>query len=260
MPTSQATLQLTPDVQVITAPSASPPPPDEIDPQIVPLAVAKPSIGGIAAGMPFDLKIKILRSDGTIDTTYRGKVTWTSDDTTKDPAYPVVLPKPYTYTADDAGVHKFTGFILRTVAGTGFQRDLTLSGTNSLNTRTFTVDVFFNALATREGLVGKPTAYGHIIKPNDHFVALPAHNLKKQPILLVRGKDAISTKVLDIGPFFGSNSRPDDPYWTTRGRPRTEIELVGNLAGIDLADGTFTQAPPKGLRLVDNTRIFWRFM
>jgi len=28
--------------------------------------------------------------------------------------------------------------------------------------------------ATREGLVGETTANGHVIQPNDHFVALPS--------------------------------------------------------------------------------------
>lgn len=63
-----------------------------------------------------------------------------------------------------------------------------------------------------------------------------------------------------MGPYFGSNARGDDPYWNTRGRPLTEIQQVGNRAGIDLADGTFRDAPPSGLGLRDNARIYWRFM
>lgn len=70
--------------------------------------------------------------------------------------------------------------------------------------------------ATREGLVGRTTAAGHLITPNDHFVALPSRKaLNKSVILRYRGK-SVTTQVLDIGPW-----NRDDPWWepaATRGQ------------------------------------------
>jgi hypothetical protein len=259
----EARVKDVPELHALQAISSNPPAPDEVDfgeSPIVPLANPE-IIGDIVAGAPFDLTITLRRQiDGSINTEYRGTVQWESDDRTMDPAYPVILPPPYQFTAADQGVHTFTGFVLRTVAGTGHIRSLTISGTDNLITRIFYVNMWFYVKATREGLVGQRTACGRVIKKRDHFVALPAHGLCKVPILLAYNFAAVQTKVLDIGPYFGSNSRMDDPYWNLRGRPQTEIAKVGNRAGIDLADGTFLDTPPKGLGLTDNTRIYWRFL
>jgi hypothetical protein len=62
--------------------------------------------------------------------------------------------------------------------------------------------------ATREGLVGKTTAAGHLITPDDHFVALPSRKaLNKTVIISYRGK-SLTAPVLDIGPW-----NRDDPWW-----------------------------------------------
>ncbi|MFJ6852916.1 hypothetical protein ACIQM3_20675 [Streptomyces sp. NPDC091271] len=125
----------------------------------------------------------------------------------------------------------------------------------------FTTSVY----ATREGLVGGTTANGHVIVPNDHFVALPSRRG-----LSPKGSGQYSVRVCgpvrcetapvwDVGPW---NTRDD--YWNPssvretfkdlpQGRPEAQAAYqngynggldgsgrrVLNPAGIDLADGTF---------------------
>jgi len=113
--------------------------------------------------------------------------------------------------------------------------------------------------ATREGLVGKTTAAGHLITADDHFVALPSRKaLNKSVIISYRGK-SVTAPVLDIGPW-----NRDDAWWepaATRGQfgdlPRFVPEVwaayengynggrdaIGRFvtfpAMIDLADGVY---------------------
>jgi hypothetical protein len=62
--------------------------------------------------------------------------------------------------------------------------------------------------ATREGLVGRPTASGHVIQNNDHFVALPSKSaLGKTVTLSYKGKTT-QAPVLDVGPW-----NRDDAWW-----------------------------------------------
>jgi len=62
--------------------------------------------------------------------------------------------------------------------------------------------------ATREGLVGRTTASGHVITPNDHFVALPSRKaINKQVIVSYKGK-SVTAPVLDIGPW-----NKDEAWW-----------------------------------------------
>ncbi len=64
--------------------------------------------------------------------------------------------------------------------------------------------------ATREGLVGRTTAGGHLIVPNDHFVALPSRKaLNKTVIVAYKGK-SVTAPVLDIGPW-----NRDEAWWET---------------------------------------------
>ncbi|WP_405793438.1 hypothetical protein [Streptomyces sp. NBC_01506] len=119
--------------------------------------------------------------------------------------------------------------------------------------------------ATREGLVGGTTANGHIIQPNDHFVALPSRrglspNGSGQYSVQVCGPARCETApVWDVGPW---NTKDD--YWNpsptremfkdlAQGMPEAQAayetgynggrdgsgRTVLNPAGIDLADGTF---------------------
>jgi hypothetical protein len=113
--------------------------------------------------------------------------------------------------------------------------------------------------ATREGLVGRTTAAGHPIVPNDHFVALPSRKaLNKSVILNYRGK-TVTAPVLDIGPWNRDDAWwepgsargqfPDLPRWVPEvwaafeqgyngGRDATG-RFVTFPAMIDLADGTY---------------------
>jgi hypothetical protein len=62
--------------------------------------------------------------------------------------------------------------------------------------------------ATREGLVGKTTAGGHLVTAGDHFVALPSRKaLNRSVIVSYRGK-SVTAPVLDIGPW-----NRDDAWW-----------------------------------------------
>ncbi|WP_395571788.1 hypothetical protein [Streptomyces sp. BK79] len=119
--------------------------------------------------------------------------------------------------------------------------------------------------ATREGLVGHTTANGHVIRENDHFVALPSRRA-----LSPQGSDQYSVQVCgparcetapvwDVGPW-----NTHDDHWNPsaqreqwkdlpRGLPEAQAAYeddynggrdefgrqVANPAGIDLADGTF---------------------
>jgi len=68
--------------------------------------------------------------------------------------------------------------------------------------------------ATREGLVGNTTANGHVIKPRDHFVALPSPEVLCQDgsnqysvKISYRGRSAVAP-VWDTGPW-----NRNDNYW-----------------------------------------------
>lgn len=133
----------------------------------------------------------------------------------------------------------------------------------------------FTVFATREGLVGKKTSIGHIIKENDRFVALPSYKAKNKCVKVINpnnGKSVIE-KVKDTGPW---NTK--DNYWdfnretfTTlpRGIPEAQAAFywnynngldgfgrkVKNPAGIDLADGTW-----KALGMKDNGFVEFYFV
>ncbi|QKW09890.1 hypothetical protein HUT18_29250 [Streptomyces sp. NA04227] len=129
-------------------------------------------------------------------------------------------------------------------------------GANALSYRVF---------ATREGLVGGTTANGHVIQPNDHFVALPSRralspNGSGQYSVQVCGPARCEVApVWDVGPW-----NTHDDYWNPsavretfkdlpQGKPEAQAAYengynggldefgrrVANPAGIDLADGTF---------------------
>src|SRR5262245_3420465 len=119
--------------------------------------------------------------------------------------------------------------------------------------------------ATREGLVGRTTANGHLIRPRDRFVALPSRRSLSgksgrefQVRLTHKGKSVVAP-VWDIGPW---NVRDD--HWSLssqrerwrdlpQGLPQAQAAFqdgynggkdefgrqVKNPAGIDLADGIF---------------------
>ncbi|GAA2598179.1 MULTISPECIES: hypothetical protein [Streptomyces] len=120
--------------------------------------------------------------------------------------------------------------------------------------------------ATREGLVGHTTANGHVIQANDHFVALPSRRALSpggsgQYSVRVCGPARCETApVWDVGPW-----NTHDDHWNPsaqreqwkdlpQGLPEAQAAYedgynggrdefgrqVANPAGIDLADGTFS--------------------
>ena len=56
---------------------------------------------------PFSVTVTALDASGNVATGYRGKVAFRSSDAS------AVLPKSYTFTAADQGVHTFTGLRLK---------------------------------------------------------------------------------------------------------------------------------------------------
>jgi hypothetical protein len=70
--------------------------------------------------------------------------------------------------------------------------------------------------ATREGLVGRTTAAGHLVTANDHFVALPSRKALNQTVIVSYHGKSQTAPVLDIGPW-----NRDDAWWepgATRGQ------------------------------------------
>lgn len=144
---------------------------------------------------------------------------------------------------------------------------LRLTADNVAQPRSATTATAFSSTvyATREGLVGGTTANGHVIKSNDHFVALPSRrglspNGSSQYSVQVCGPARCETApVWDVGPW-----NIHDDYWNpssvreqfkdlAQGLPEAQAAYqsgynggldgsgrrVANPAGIDLADGTF---------------------
>ena len=116
----------------------------------------------------------------------------------------------------------------------------------------------------REGLVGYTTANGHVIQPNDRFVALPCFcvlssdgGYEYQVKLEYNGKEVIAP-VWDVGPWNTDDNYWDPPEqrnWTglPQGYPAAAAayydgynggrdsrgRVVGSPGGIDIGDGTF---------------------
>ena len=128
-----------------------------------------------------------------------------------------------------------------------------------------------NILATREGLVGKPTASGYVIDRVVPFVALPTeHALHRRVRVrnLANGLDAIAI-VLDVGPWNGGVWKNpsgilvdtnDNDYVLGSSRPQAEsgIDLRGrstNHAGIDLGERIWNE-----LEMRDNSPVDWEFV
>jgi hypothetical protein len=144
----------------------------------------------------------------------------------------------------------------------------------------------YSIFATREGLVGRTTANGHVIQPNDHFVALPSRRALnpndstrdyKVRVCNPRTGRCEEAPVFDVGPW---NTRDD--YWNPsnirenwqnlpQGKPEATAayyqnynggrdqfgRLVSNPAGIDLADGTWANIGMTGNDFV-NVTYLWK--
>lgn len=112
--------------------------------------------------------------------------------------------------------------------------------------------------ATREGLVGRPTASGYVIDKVVPFVALPSTKALGRVVRVrnpANGKRCLAV-VLDVGPW---NER-DDEYVFNGARPASEkgvsVSGVGtNNAGIDLGERVW-----KALGMTGNTAVEWEFV
>lgn len=62
--------------------------------------------------------------------------------------------------------------------------------------------------ATREGLVGNTTASGHVVTPDDHFVALPSHDALGKSVTVSYNGRSETVPVLDVGPW-----NRNDAFW-----------------------------------------------
>ncbi len=126
--------------------------------------------------------------------------------------------------------------------------------------------VTFRLFATREGLVGRTTANGHVIKERDRFVALPSRlalakkdGYDKQVLISYKGKQAVAP-VWDVGPW---NTK--DNYWDApdarqtgkglpRGWPASQSQFFDKYNG-GISDRNYTVANPAGIDIADGT--FW---
>ena len=108
-------------------------------------------------------------------------------------------------------------------------------------------------IASREGLIGKKTASGLIIKRDSVFVALPSRSALGRKVLVTYKGKTIEAVVKDVGPHYTRN-----PYWRLEGgRPKAERKKKCNHAGIDLSDALWDQLEiPRAVGLV---RVAWRF-
>ena len=109
--------------------------------------------------------------------------------------------------------------------------------------------------ATREGLVGRRTASGDIIRAGDLFVALPDRSALRRDVEIRYRERVAVVPVRDVGPW-----NIDDDYWCRGERPAAErgrgsYRKPVNPAGIDLSDATFAR-----LGLTDNDYVEWRFV
>jgi hypothetical protein len=123
----------------------------------------------------------------------------------------------------------------------------------------------YRVYATREGLVGARTANGHIIQPNDRFVALPSLSAlcgkdggEYQVLISYKGKRTI-LPVWDVGPWNIHDDYwdPDRQMWRDLpvGTPEAQAAYFAGYnngkdergrkvkipSGIDIADGAFIQ-------------------
>lgn len=142
-------------------------------------------------------------------------------------------------------------------------------GTNPLDPSGGGTGATFSVKASMEGDVGKQTASGCTVKPNDFFVALPDRSALGRCVEVCRGNRCVITEALDVGPWY-----TDDPYWEGDGVPQAYKDLISNNgiqsggrhagrrvngAGIDLADGLFEQLGGSAAVNAGFIDVTWRF-
>lgn len=135
--------------------------------------------------------------------------------------------------------------------------------------------------AYREGLVGQTTANGHVIQPNDRFVALPCFCVLSskggsefQVKIDYKGKNAVAP-VWDVGPWnVGDNywDPPAERAWQglPQGMPQAQAanldgynggkdgwgRTITSPGGIDIGDGTFADLGMTGSDWVEVTFLW----
>ena len=114
-----------------TAPCSAP----SSDRQATPAAASQFIISApasVTAGTQFSLTVKVEDAYGNVVTGYRGTIHFSSTDSTAS------LPRNYTFSATDQGVHAFTGVVLRK---TGRQKITITDTLNSSLTASVIIDV-----------------------------------------------------------------------------------------------------------------------
>jgi hypothetical protein len=214
-------------------------------------------VAATIAGTQFTFQIEAVNAQGERDTTYNGAVTVTCDDGLSQGE----SINPGTITLSQ-GVAT-TQVLLVNVPGTHTDKHFSVTPSGGSAVSVGGVNVWFNVVATREGLVGGTTACGHTITVNDHFVALPSTGLCNTTVRVRNGNNVENTTVRDVGPWYphaqATQGNPcqggNDAYWNGTGVPRVEGQNCdSNDAGIDLADGTYN-----GLGVNGPARVLWRF-
>jgi hypothetical protein len=196
---------------------------------------------------------------------------------------PAVAPSSGTHVQVRVVVER--GAAVTTLTGVVLTADTAPAGTDSSGDVTITAAPTYSIFATREGLVGHTTANGHVIRSNDHFVALPSRRALnpndstrdyKVRVCNPRNGRCEDAPVFDVGPW---NTRDD--YWNPsniremwqnlpQGKPEATAayyqnynggrdqfgRLVSNPAGIDLADGTWANIGMSGNDFVDVTYLW----
>ena len=106
------------------------------------------------AGLPFDVTVMALDSNGNVVPSYTGTVAFSSTD-----PYPALLPANYTFTSSDQGVHTFSGAVTLFTAG---PQMLTVQDTTSSASGTATINVqalaatHFSLAAPSSAIAGTP--------------------------------------------------------------------------------------------------------
>lgn len=214
---------------------------------------------GIIAGQSFTIVVQALNSDGNIDLSNSGTVSVGSSRSLD--ASETGLPSTITLSGGQFTSSVTLNRVNGTDRGTTFR--FTPSGGGNVDLQLYT---YFQVTGSREGVLPDPTACGHTITSNDHFVALPATGLCNHAVTVRSAGNPLlieATTVRDVGPWFphssGTSGNPcagsNDPYWNTGGVPRVlSTNCDSNDAAIDLADGTAASVGVSGLG-----SVLWRF-
>ncbi|GAC1322734.1 MAG: hypothetical protein NVSMB2_20150 [Chloroflexota bacterium] len=149
--------------------------------------------------------------------------------------------------------------LVRTVLALGLISHLSVLNVRAEDAQAAPANPTVRLWATREGLVGRTTAAGHLIVPNDQFAALPSRSALNRTVTITYKANTTTVPILDVGPW-----NKNDAWWetgTTRGQfpdlPRFVPEAwaayengynngrdatgryVTFPSMIDLADGTY---------------------